>query len=107
MIETYIENLFQISDIALEILFKFCETEYLSNIIIICHKILKKFLEDNYSYSEFKAVQEDLFLSRVNSIVYNICSFCFEEFYIKYSHEIKEKINNFVASTYSVIEKNQ
>lgn len=97
------DNLFSISEHLLEILFNYLPNEYISNLLLISYKIVKKFLGENRSEFHPPFLQEDLILSRSMMIIQNICCFSFEESNIKFANDLKNNVKNFLTANLYVI----
>lgn len=92
------DNLFSITEHLLEILFNFLPGEYISNLLLICFKVGKKFLVESRQEMQQPFLQEDLVLNRAMMIVQNICCFAFEESNIKFSNDIKDRVKSFMTT---------
>lgn len=97
------DNLFLMTEHLLEILFNYLPKEYLSNLLLICFKVSKKFLVENRTEVHTPFLQEDLVMSRAMMIVQNICCFAFEESNIKFSNDLKQHVKEFMTTNLYVI----
>ena len=79
----------------LEIIFTFFTSTYAIEIMKICIQTIKKFFDGKFVFQDTKSFQDDITVSKIGTIIYNICCFTYEEFNLKYSNEMKINIEEF------------
>jgi exportin-7 len=94
-VELYIENFVIISESMLEIIFSYFTASYAVEIMKISIQTIRKYFDGKFVKNEMKSFQDDMILSKVGTIIYNICCFTYEEANLKYSNEMKMNIEDF------------
>lgn len=90
----------------LEIVFSTFPYEYIVNLLMISQKVIKNMLDDNFYNTDTKSLQEDLLLYKAACIIRNLGCFCLDEFNLKYSEDVKIKMDLFLQNTEKVYKKN-
>ena len=73
---------------------------------MISQKVIKNMLDDNFYNTDTKSLQEDLLLYKAACIIRNLGCFCLDEFNLKYSEDVKIKMDLFLQNTEKVYKKN-
>ena len=85
-----------------ELVFNQLDIKYPTQILAVTFNIMKKLNDENFSYSEYKLTHDDVLLSKISTIVYDICFFSFEEYHLRYMSQSKVNIQRFIEENREV-----